>query len=174
MRQPATTHADVAELAAAALARLRARAPRVHCITNTVAQNFTANALLALACVPSMTLSADEIAGFVVGADSLLVNLGTFDAERRAAVEAALDAAAGKAAPWVLDPVFIDRSAARAQFARSLLMRGARGGAAQRGGIFSAGQRQASASAGRIRACQWHRGCNLRRDRSRHRRRTQR
>ena len=67
--------------------------------------------------------SADEIGGFVAGADSLLVNLGTFDAERRAAVEAALEAAAGKAAPWVLDPVFIDRSAARAQFARSLLMR---------------------------------------------------
>ena len=123
MHQPATTHADMAELAAAALARLRQRAPRVHCITNNVAQNFTANVLLAVACVPSMTLSADEIAGFVAGADSLLVNLGTFDAERRAAVEAALDAAAGKAAPWVLDPVFIDRSAARAQFARSLLMR---------------------------------------------------
>ena len=123
MHQPATTHADMAELAAAVLARLRQRAPKVHCITNNVAQNFTANVLLAVACVPSMTLAADEIAGFVAGADSLLVNLGTFDAERRAAVEAALDAATGKAAPWVLDPVFIDRSAARAQFARSLLMR---------------------------------------------------
>ena len=31
--------------------------PRVHCITNAVAQNFTANVLLAAGAVPSMTLS---------------------------------------------------------------------------------------------------------------------
>ena len=47
------------------LDRLRARGPRVHCITNDVAQNFTANVLLAAGCVPSMTLSREEIAGFV-------------------------------------------------------------------------------------------------------------
>ena len=65
------------------LARLRARAPRIHCITNAVAQNFTANVLLAAGCVPSMTLSPEEIGAFVAGAQGLLVNLGTFDAERR-------------------------------------------------------------------------------------------
>ena len=47
------------------LARLRAKPPRVHCITNSVAQNFTANVLLALGAVPSMTLSAEEIGAFV-------------------------------------------------------------------------------------------------------------
>jgi len=84
--------------------------------------------LLAAGAVPSMTLSPQEIGGFVAGADALLVNLGTFDAERRAAVEAALDAAAthGKpmhGKPWLLDPVFIERSPARAEFARTLVAR---------------------------------------------------
>ena len=54
-------------------------------------------------------------------ADALLVNLGTFDAERRAATAAALKVAAERRIPWVLDPVFIDRSAARADYATSLV-----------------------------------------------------
>ena len=118
-------HAPVefADIAADVLARLRDRAPRVHCITNTVAQNYTANVLLAAGAVPSMTISPEEIATFVSSADALLVNLGTFDAERRAAVDAALGAAAAARTPWVLDPVFIDRSPARAAFARALLAR---------------------------------------------------
>ena len=45
-------------------------APRVHCITNAVAQNFTANVLLAAGAIPSMTLSAEEIGAFVAGAQS--------------------------------------------------------------------------------------------------------
>src|SRR4029077_19441432 len=69
--------------ASSVLTRLRARGPRVHCITNAVAQNFTANVLLAAGCIPSMTLSAEEIGPFVAGAQGLLVNLGTFDGERR-------------------------------------------------------------------------------------------
>jgi len=115
------TQQNVPQAAAALLDRLRARGPRVHCITNTVAQNFTANALLAAGCIPSMTLSAEEIGSFVAGSDALLVNLGTFDAERRAATEIAIAAAAGRGIAWVLDPVFVDRSPARAEFARGLL-----------------------------------------------------
>ncbi|HXZ46436.1 MAG TPA: hydroxyethylthiazole kinase, partial [Pseudolabrys sp.] len=38
---------DALEAAPDVFARLRARGPRVHCITNAVAQNFTANVLLA-------------------------------------------------------------------------------------------------------------------------------
>ena len=72
--------------------------------------------LLAAGAVPSMTISPEEIAAFVAGADALLVNLGTFDAERRAAIEVALGrwGRATKARmPWVLDPVFIESSPAR-------------------------------------------------------------
>jgi len=84
MQHPqAASRSGVAQAAAGIFSRLRTRAPRVHCITNAVAQNFTANVLLAAGCVPSMTLSAEEIGSFVAGAGSLLVNLGTFDRERR-------------------------------------------------------------------------------------------
>jgi len=124
MQHPALPPADVAPAAVALIERLRARVPRVHCITNAVAQNFTANVLLAAGALPSLTLSRQEIGGFVAGADALLVNLGTFDAERRAATEIAVAAAAARDIPFVLDPVFIERSAARAEFARALLARG--------------------------------------------------
>jgi hydroxyethylthiazole kinase len=72
-------HAPVefADIAADVLARIKGRAPRVHCITNSVAQAYTANVLLAAGAVPSMTIAPEEIAAFVAGADALLVNLGT-------------------------------------------------------------------------------------------------
>jgi hydroxyethylthiazole kinase len=115
--------AKLPQITADILTRLRTRAPRVHCITNSVAQTFTANTLLAAGAVPSMTLAADEIGAFVARADALLDNLGTFDAERRAATAAALEVAAERRIPWVLDPVFIDRSQPRAAYARTLVNR---------------------------------------------------
>jgi hydroxyethylthiazole kinase len=118
MRGP---HSELPAIAADVLMRLRERRPRVHCITNAVAQAFTANVLLATGAIPSMTISADEVGAFVAGADALLINLGTFDAERRNATEIAVASAAAHHKPWVLDPVFIDRSEQRAGYARSLL-----------------------------------------------------
>jgi hydroxyethylthiazole kinase len=115
---------ELADIAADVLARVRDRAPRVHCITNTVAQQYTANMLLAAGAIPSMTISPEEIVSFVAGAGALLINLGTFDAERRGAIEVALGAVDAARMPWVLDPVFVDRSPGRAQFARELLARG--------------------------------------------------
>lgn len=127
MRLPETeTRVDAAQNAAALIGRLRMHAPRVHCITNGVAQNFTANVLLAAGCVPSMTLSPEEIGPFVAGANALLVNLGTFDRERRDATEVAVAVATTENVPWVLDPAFIDRSPARAAFACDLVARGPR------------------------------------------------
>jgi len=114
---------ELADIAADVLARIRDRAPRVHCITNTVAQNYTANMLLAAGAVPSMTIAPEEIVSFVGGADAFLVNLGTFDEERRSAINVALGAVQTARMPWVLDPVFIERSPGRAQFARDLLAR---------------------------------------------------
>ncbi len=116
-------HAPAKELpiiAADVLARLRSQSPRVHCITNSVAQTLTANALLAVGAVPSMTISSEEIGGFVKRASALLVNLGTFDAGRRAASAIAIAAAHELNLPWVLDPVFVDRSEPRAKYAKQL------------------------------------------------------
>ncbi len=112
---------DLAQAAAAVLDRLRTRVPRVHCITNAVAQNFTANVLLAAGAVPSMTLSGEEIGAFVARAQALLVNLGTFDRERREATGIAVDTAVRNGLPWVLDPVFVDRAEQRAVYARDLI-----------------------------------------------------
>jgi hydroxyethylthiazole kinase len=71
--------------------------------------------------VPSMTLSPEEIAAFIARADALLVNLGTLDPERREATAISVETATRGNVPWVLDPVFIDRSAPRAAFARALI-----------------------------------------------------
>lgn len=113
-----------AALAADLLARLRARRPRVHCLTNTVAQEITANAVLAVGAVPSVTMSRDEIAAFVASADALLVNLGTLDPAHREVMALAIATARDNGIPWVLDPVFIDRSPVRAAYARQIAEQG--------------------------------------------------
>jgi hydroxyethylthiazole kinase len=113
---------DLPLMAADILARIRTRRPRVHCITNSVAQNYTANMLLAAGAVPSMTTDPAEIREFVASADALLVNLGTLDSVRQAAIKAALEPAAGHM-PWVLDPVFVDRALSRAAVALELAAR---------------------------------------------------
>ncbi len=97
------------------------RRPRVHCITNAVAQTFTANMLLAAGAVPSMTIAPKEVRAFAARADALLINLGTFDPERQKASLAAIGVANKAGIPWVLDPVFIDRSPPRAAFAKKLV-----------------------------------------------------
>ena len=102
---------------------LRERRPRVHCITNAVAQAYSANMLLALGVSPSMTITPEEIPDFVAHADALLVNLGTLDAERRNAIETAIEVAKEMGRPWLLDPVKVNVSVPRATFARKLLDR---------------------------------------------------
>lgn len=123
MHAPDASSGTLPLVAADILARLRGSRPRIHCITNNVAQNFTANVLLAIGAIPSMTIAPQEIGDFAARADALLVNLGTFDAERRSAVEIALDTAQEQGRRWVLDPVLIDVSEPRAAYARSLVTR---------------------------------------------------
>jgi hydroxyethylthiazole kinase len=121
MQRPPIQPGDLPQRAVEALTLLRERRPRIHCVTNNVAQNFTANVLLAVGCVPSMTIASEEIGVFVERADALLVNLGTFDRERRDAVDAAIKVAADNGISWVLDPVLIDRSPERAKYAHTLV-----------------------------------------------------
>lgn len=124
MRAPPSERTATVELPAVTadiLERLRERRPRVHCITNAVAQSFTANMLLAAGAVPSMTIAQKEVRAFAARADAILVNLGTFDPERQKASLAAIGVANKAGIPWVLDPVFIDRSPPRAAFAKKLV-----------------------------------------------------
>ena len=112
------------DCAASAFSRLRHRGPRVHCLTNFVAMQLSANLLLAVGAVPSMTMEAAAMPDFVESSASLLVNLGQLDPLRREAAPAAIDTATMLQRPWVLDPVKVDRSGDRRAFAQSLLDRG--------------------------------------------------
>ena len=123
MRVAGPARAELVESAASCLARLRERRPRVHVLTNLVAMTVSANALLAVGAVPSMTFRADAVADFVAGSAALVVNLGMLDAERELAIESAVPLARELGRPWVLDPVKVERSGARRALALALLDR---------------------------------------------------
>jgi len=119
---PATPPGRPAPERLAALAeRLRARRPRIHVLTSPVAQTFTANMLLALGAEPSMTTAPEEVPAFVAAADALLINLGMLDRVRRDASITAIEVAKEEGVPWVLDPVKIEVSPSRLDFARRLI-----------------------------------------------------
>lgn len=87
------------------LARLRRESTLVHCITNAVATNFTANVLLAVGASPAMVVTVEEVEEFVGMAGALLVNVGTITASDAEAMLRAASAAGRTGTPWVLDPV---------------------------------------------------------------------
>ncbi|CAH2788625.1 MAG: Hydroxyethylthiazole kinase (EC [uncultured Caballeronia sp.] len=101
--------------------RVRERAPLVHCLTNLVVTNFTANVLLAIGAAPAMVVAREEVAGFAPLANALSVNLGTLDVPQTRAIRAAVDAASGAGKPWVLDPVAVGPLPFRTKFALDLL-----------------------------------------------------
>lgn len=101
--------------------RFRDRRPHIHCITNAVAQHFTANCILAAGGTPSMTIAPSEIEDFVTMSDALLVNLGTMDDERIASARKAVSVAAAQNKAWALDPVFAQSSALRLKTAKVML-----------------------------------------------------
>ena len=109
------------DVAVDVLARLRERKPRIHCLTNAVAQAFTANVLLAVGAVPSMTVAADEIAEFV-GARRCFADQSRYPRPRaaRCCTGVAVATATDERRPWVLDPVFVERSQPRRAFAKAL------------------------------------------------------
>ncbi|MFF1836538.1 hydroxyethylthiazole kinase [Streptomyces sp. NPDC058231] len=116
-----STSADLAAFVPQALARVRADAPLVQCLTNSVVTGFTANVLLALGASPAMVDIPDEAGPFARIASGVLVNLGTPHAEQRSAMTEAARAAASAGTPWVLDPVAVGALPVRTALARELL-----------------------------------------------------
>lgn len=114
---------ELVEVAGEILMAVHKHRPRVHCVTNSVAENFTANVLLVAGAIPSMTVHPQEMEAFVSGAHGLLVNLGTPDDQRNEAITLAIDVAQSERIPWLLDPVFVERSSVRLERARELLLR---------------------------------------------------
>lgn len=90
---------------AEALAALRRMRPLVHCLTNEVVQEITANVLLAAGASPAMVVAEQEVETFAAAADALLINVGTPVESRLHAMRMAAIAALGAKTPWVLDPV---------------------------------------------------------------------
>jgi hydroxyethylthiazole kinase len=121
---PPPPPADLDRAAGTVLARLRAQRPRVQCLTNTVAQAITANVLLAAGARVSMASHPDEVVAMTTSADALLINLGTIDAARIAAVDVLLAETAVLQKPRVLDPVFVQHAPLRRALAGRIIAAG--------------------------------------------------
>ncbi|MFJ5369890.1 hydroxyethylthiazole kinase [Bosea sp. CER48] len=106
---------------ASILARVAERRPRIHCLTNTVAQNVTANMLLAFGAVPSMAGHPEEVAAVAAGAGAILINLGTISPDGERAIPKLVAVARERAIPLVLDPVFVELSPLRLRLAEVVL-----------------------------------------------------
>ena len=113
-----------ASMAADSLRRLRETTPLVHNITNYVAMDVSANALLAIGASPAMVHAEAEVGDFVQLASALVLNIGTLSP---AWVEAMHTAAAGarrREIPIVLDPVGAGATPYRTRVANELLQGG--------------------------------------------------
>jgi hydroxyethylthiazole kinase len=109
--------ADVVKI----LERIRARHTLVHCMTNGVVKNFTANVLLALGAAPAMVEHPDETEDFAPIANALLINIGTLDEMQMTAMRHAIPAAVAAGKPWVLDPVAVGALRTRTRFAEEIV-----------------------------------------------------
>ncbi|MFF0739102.1 hydroxyethylthiazole kinase [Streptomyces sp. NPDC004111] len=103
------------------IASLRTSAPLVHCLTNVVVSQFTANVLLAVGAAPAMVHSAEEAGALARVAGGVLVNLGTVTSVTADAMRVAVTEAAGAGRPWVLDPVAVGPLPWRTGLAHELL-----------------------------------------------------
>lgn len=104
----------------AALALVREQKPLVVNITNYVAMNNTANALLAVGASPIMAHSRQEMAEMMSIAGSLVINIGTLDTEWITRMLFAVEQANAHNKPIILDPVGCGASRLRTQTARTI------------------------------------------------------
>ncbi len=114
---------DVDALAAARAALLET-GPLVHCLTNTVVQTLTANALLAVGAAPAMVEAPEEAGDFAAIASALLVNVGTVHGRSAEAMRVAVRSADAAGTPWVLDPVAVGGLRYRTDLAIELALGG--------------------------------------------------
>lgn len=117
MQPDLLSHAHIASV----LQQFRTCSPLVHCMTNDVVQNFTANVLLALGASPAMVIEHEEAAQFSAIADALLINVGTLTVDRADAMRAAIHSANEAGKPWTLDPVAVGALDFRTRFCREIL-----------------------------------------------------
>lgn len=103
------------------LSALRRNQPLVHCMTNTVVPEITANVLLAVGAAPAMIDLPEEAEIFAALASGLLINVGNGSAEQHEGMRRAAASADRAGTPWVLDPVAVGGLPVRTALARELL-----------------------------------------------------
>jgi hydroxyethylthiazole kinase len=103
------------------LEQIRGKSPLVHNITNYVAMNNTANALLALGASPVMAHAQAEVCDMVNIANALVINIGTLSDPWIQAMAAAGARAKERNIPIILDPVGAGATEYRTRTARELL-----------------------------------------------------
>ncbi len=104
-----------------AVMAIREKSPVVHNITNYVAMNNTANALLAIGASPVMAHAGEEMEEMVGIASALVINIGTLSREWVHSMFQAAEAARTKGIPIVLDPVGAGATSYRTKTARELI-----------------------------------------------------
>ncbi|WP_439239121.1 hydroxyethylthiazole kinase [Lonepinella sp. BR2919] len=95
--------------------------PLVHCMTNIVVTNFSANGLLALGASPFMSTMAEEVEEIQQFSNALLINIGTIHPFDVDAMILAGQAANQNGVPVVLDPVGAGATAYRRATVRKIL-----------------------------------------------------
>lgn len=101
--------------------RVRERAPLVHCITNFVAMDTAANAVLAIGGSPAMMHAREEVAEFAAIAQALTINIGTLTPDWVGSMKVAAEAAVRNGKPWVFDPVGVGATSLRRRSAAELM-----------------------------------------------------
>ncbi len=87
------------------LTLIRSKSPLIHNITNYVAMNPTANALLAIGASPVMVQAVEEVDQIVAISASLVLNIGTISVPWMESMIKAGEAAILKKIPIIFDPV---------------------------------------------------------------------
>lgn len=111
----ARTEAELRALMARAVHEVRETNPLAPSITNTVTQNFVANAQLAVGGSAAMVYLPDEGGCVAALGGAIYINLGTLLPVYEQTVPATARACAATGKPWVLDPVGIGIGSLRTQ-----------------------------------------------------------
>jgi len=106
------------------LQKIRSTNPLVYNITNSVVQDFTANALLALGASPIMSDSIDETEELVAVSNALNINIGTPNVHSIEAMLKAMRTAHELGKPIALDPVAVGATELRRKLIEDLLRSG--------------------------------------------------
>ncbi|WP_100405280.1 hydroxyethylthiazole kinase [Bacillus solitudinis] len=103
------------------LSQIKRENPLIHCMTNVVVTNFTANGLLAVGASPVMAYAKEEVVEMVSMAGALLLNIGTLSTEQIDAMILAGQAANKAGVPVVLDPVGSGATTFRTEMSKRIL-----------------------------------------------------